>query len=447
MKNWKMASIAVGVAAVILMGLPFLIPMDHYIARVEQIASEKLGAPVAIGDIQIGFLPSPRLNISDIRVGENADLRAETVSVVPAIRSLFSDVKVISTIQIRKPLIQQSALEYLTALTAAEDESSPSRVEIRHVELREAQLEWPELRLPLLDADVALGENNAPESVKLKTDGDVLAIEFTPEGERQLIKVDAETWKLPLGPPFLLNQLRMEMTLADGRLELTRLHAKLYGGELNMQALMRWGRRWQLDGELKISKLAVSKPTALISQKTKVSGQLFASGNFGSSAKDAGHLLGNLKADIAFRVDSGVLYGVDLARAATLLLRQGQRGGETAFDELSGQLKLAGRKYQLKNLKVTSGLMLANGNVKIDADQRLDGVIDVELKRSISLAAIPLKVSGTLDNPSVFPTKAAMAGAAAGTAIMGPGLGTTLGVKAGNAVDKLRGLFGDDKDE
>ncbi|HWT28076.1 MAG TPA: AsmA family protein, partial [Methylophilaceae bacterium] len=70
-----------------------------------------------------------------------------------------------------------------------------------------------------------------------------------------------------------------------------------------------------------------------------------------------------------------------------------------------------------------------------------------DLKKGVSLATIPLQVSGTVSKPSVFPTKAAMAGAVAGTAVLGPGVGTTLGVKAGSAVEKIKGLFGgDDKD-
>jgi hypothetical protein len=93
---------------------------------------------------------------------------------------------------------------------------------------------------------------------------------------------------------------------------------------------------------------------------------------------------------------------------------------------------------------VSSGLIAADGGVKILPSKQLDGVVNVEIKHSVSLAAIPLQVSGTLDNPVVFPTKAAMAGAVAGTAVLGPGVGTSLGVKAGSAMDKIKGLFGGD---
>jgi hypothetical protein len=58
------------------------------------------------------------------------------------------------------------------------------------------------------------------------------------------------------------------------------------------------------------------------------------------------------------------------------------------------------------------------------------------------LVSVPLIVSGTLDKPLVYPSKAALAGAAVGTAILGPGLGTSLGSKAGSAVSGLKDLFG-----
>ena len=86
--------------------------------------------------------------------------------------------------------------------------------------------------------------------------------------------------------------------------------------------------------------------------------------------------------------------------------------------------------------------MAAKGGVKVLPNKSLDGVIEVEVKTGVNLADIPLQVSGTLDNPQVFPTKAAMAGALAGTAVLGPGLGTSIGIKTGSAVDKIKGLFG-----
>ncbi|MDP2153194.1 MAG: hypothetical protein Q8J66_06010 [Methylotenera sp.] len=89
-------------------------------------------------------------------------------------------------------------------------------------------------------------------------------------------------------------------------------------------------------------------------------------------------------------------------------------------------------------------MLSGTGQVKINSNKELDGAGEVKLKRSASLVAIPLDVSGTVDNPVVLPSKAALAGAVAGTAILGPGVGTSVGIKAAGALGKLKGLFQDD---
>jgi CRISPR/Cas system-associated protein Cas5 (RAMP superfamily) len=63
------------------------------------------------------------------------------------------------------------------------------------------------------------------------------------------------------------------------------------------------------------------------------------------------------------------------------------------------------------------------------------------MKNSASLAAIPLIVAGTVDSPLIYPSKSAIAGAVAGTAILGPGVGTTLGMKAGSALNRIKESF------
>ena len=57
---------------------------------------------------------------------------------------------------------------------------------------------------------------------------------------------------------------------------------------------------------------------------------------------------------------------------------------------------------------------------------------------------MPLDVSGTTADPSVFPTRGAMFGAVAGSVLM-PGLGTAVGIKAGEFTEQLFGRKKKDK--
>ena len=61
-----------------------------------------------------------------------------------------------------------------------------------------------------------------------------------------------------------------------------------------------------------------------------------------------------------------------------------------------------------------------------------------ELRGTAALLSMPLDVSGTTADPSVFPTRGAMFGAVAGSVLM-PGLGTAVGIKAGEFTEQLFG--------
>jgi hypothetical protein len=82
--------------------------------------------------------------------------------------------------------------------------------------------------------------------------------------------------------------------------------------------------------------------------------------------------------------------------------------------------------------------LAATGEVSVSRDQRLDGRIAAQLKGTGPLFAMPMRVSGTLQNPSVLPSRTAVAAAVAGSFLL-PGIGTAVGLKAGQLSDMLFG--------
>ena len=65
--------------------------------------------------------------------------------------------------------------------------------------------------------------------------------------------------------------------------------------------------------------------------------------------------------------------GFDLASAAQSLLKGGAGGGSTQFDQLTGAVKVQGRALKLQNVRVTSGVLKAIGNVDISPAKQLAG--------------------------------------------------------------------------
>jgi hypothetical protein len=163
-----------------------------------------------------------------------------------------------------------------------------------------------------------------------------------------------------------------------------------------------------------------------------------ADGSFRAQAAKPAALAEALQAEVAFKVENGVLNGFDLASAAKSLLKGGTPGGQTRFDQLTGNVNLAGRAVRLRNLKVASGVLDARGNVDISPARQLGGRVEVDLKGTGGLVSVPLAVSGTVADPMLMPTKGALAGAALGTALL-PGVGTSVGSSIG---DKIGRMFG-----
>jgi hypothetical protein len=94
--------------------------------------------------------------------------------------------------------------------------------------------------------------------------------------------------------------------------------------------------------------------------------------------------------------------------------------------------------YHFSDLEISSGLLKATGDVTISKTKELSGDVSAAVRGTASLIATPLSLSGTVDDPVVRPSKAALAGAAVGTAIL-PGVGTAIGAKAGEFTKKLFG--------
>jgi hypothetical protein len=436
----------IGFVAVIsvLIVIPFFIPMRTYLDKAERMASQQIGAPVTIGSGRLLLIPTPRVVAKDISVGKQQELKLEELSVIPTLGSLLSETKIIE-IKISRPVIKKAALDLLSALSAKDTEAStaPIAVNVKRVTIDEMQLDWPNMKLPTFNMDIYLTSANAMESLKLQTVDGVLNADVTPKDEGHLILINAEKWTLPVGLPLLINKASLEMYLKGSQLDIPKIDLALYNGALTGNAVLSWAKGWRTSGKLQVNNMSVKEPSSMVSKSVYLSGNLSGDGGFSATAKDASALADNLGADFKFNVKNGVLHGLDLVKLASLLTKQSS-GGETRFDQFSAVLNVKGKQYALRDINLSSGLLAASGQVKVKPDKALDGVVEVELKKGVSLAAIPLQVSGTVDKPSVFPTKAAMAGAVAGTAILGPGVGTSLGIKAGGAVDKIKGLFQSD---
>ena len=441
MKWAKLIGIGLAALLAVLLVLPVFITLDNYIPRIEQEASARLGEPVKIKSLKAALMPLPHLTVTGISVGKTEDVKVGKVTVAPELMSLFSSVKVIRTIEIDGVVLTQKALETIPAWGKADPkaEQQPPRIRVESIRLDDALIKLGGAGFGPFDATAKLNQAGEPESLSIVTRDGKVKLEIKPDKSNYRIEALAKGWQPPLGPRLMFDELAIRGVATLNDAELTDVRARLYGGSVDGSGTVSWKKGIQIKGKAAVNQVEIRRVLAALGRPASMSGRLNASPVFSAGAPTAAQLGDVLRLQTSFDVRSGVLHGVDISKAATSLIGKEGSKGETRFDQLSGHLAIDRGTRRLTQIRISSGVLAADGNVTVSPRDQLSGRINANVKVAGVSTGVPLNVSGTVQSPMVFPTGGTVAGAAAGTAILGPGLGTTTGAKVGGWVE---GLFG-----
>lgn len=244
--------------------------------------------------------------------------------------------------------------------------------------------------------------------------------------------------------PLKFNQIRARVTAQPEHLELDELEARLYGGKLSGKMSLK-RKDAMLAAEIAVNGIAMQSLVEALTNEVLFTGSMDGAARFSMQLDVFERFPENLQLAGNFHLRNGMLTKVDLAQAASSPGGTGTAKGATRFDDLTGLLTVDASGYHFRNLKIASGSLNAEGRVDISPSLKLNGMLDTNVKGTAGLVSMPMVVSGTLNKPVVRPSGSALAGAAVGTAILGPGLGTAIGAKIGGFLNKLFGRKDDDK--
>jgi uncharacterized protein involved in outer membrane biogenesis len=445
MKWLKWGGVALGAIILILAVVPFFISLDDYVPQIEKEVSARIKEPVKIGSLRASGLPLPHLTVTGIAVGKTEDIQVGKVTVTPDLLSLLGATKVIRAIEIENLVVTQQAIDRIPVWIKSDVPSGapdgPPAVRVESIRLDGALLKLRNATLGPLDARLSLdGAGNLEKAFLATADGRLKAL-VKPEGARYLIDVNARAWTLPVGPAIVFDEFSVKGVATTNDASFDEVRARLYGGTVTGNARVGWQKGMQLKGAAEVSQVEIGSLLQALGKPRSMSGKLNAKPVFSADAPGAEQIADRLRLDTPFDIQSGVLHGVDISKAATSLIsKDAGKGGETRFDKLSGHLAMDRGTRRLTRLNIASGSLSADGNVTISPKDELSGRINANVKAvRLATGSVPLNVGGTLDHPLVYPTGGTVAGAAAGTAVLGPGLGTALGAKVGQWTE---GLFG-----
>ncbi|XAH23865.1 AsmA-like C-terminal region-containing protein [Xylophilus sp. GW821-FHT01B05] len=407
------------VAALVVLGAAAVaawVPSDAQLAqRVAARASATLGVPVSVGDLHWRLLPRPQLVLENLRADAG-------VAGVPAasIGRLSADLDLPALLQ-RRIAIARLQLDdatlpqpLLSGLKLPPQDAAPAGVgplQVAGIPIERA--EWRNLRWVSVPGKALAYAGEVDFDAHWRPRRATLVRSGAPTDTQLLITRQGQDdrWQLELH--------------AGGRRETGTL------------ALQTQGSDYAVTGSLDFQNVDLVQLLAAFERESAVAGQASGHAELDARGADAAALLRSAHTRTSFTLAPATLLKFDLAAAVKSAGMH--RGGTTALDRLSGivetQNDRAGLVVRYSDLKARSGVLSATGDAVLQS-RRVQGHVAVDLVNGV--VGLPLQFGGTLDDPTLSLSAAALTGAAVGTAVL-PGVGTAIGARVG---DTIRQIFG-----
>lgn len=539
------ALLGLGVLLLIL----FLVPLDHYIPRLEERLSAVLQERVRVGHMRFSLASGPGLVIEDVAIGQGGQqAKFRTVEVGFGGMSLLRNRCLISSISVEHGHVSVS--EYKQFYYWLGRDSTPlqaSHCRVDTLFYKDIRLQGPDFTVPGLSGHVQVPNIDRMGKVWVEDDASRLSVvlQAMPDGTFT-VSGGAEAWALPEFPKVRVEKLQLQGVLSERQMLLQHCSARLRGVDVSGHGSLVWSPAWRLEGEfeaegrslqeeagdysLKLGKLqahgAVSAEgqswkqlqralaytaevrlqdgrlgyvdwhkdllldeaqmmvagdmerltvsdleaklyggTAIglgsldmlnrqvnlgvayskidmkglvpvISQQVIMSGRMEGQTSLSMRFNGVDKFPANTRMFTLFHLRSGEVGKLKLMKAVNRSVKR-QDADKLHYQDIAGVIAVDGNGFRLANLMAKADLYDVEGFVNVSPGQQLEGALDVSVKQTAQLVTMPLLVGGTLNEPSASLSGSSVTGAALGTALLGPGVGTALGMGVGGLLEKL----------
>ena len=373
--------------------VPYVLPMRDYMPKVEQMLSAKLHQPVHIGQLAGRILPTPRLELGEIYIGEVKQFQAQQAQIYFSILGLLGETKPIDSIELQGVKVTGAGLRSVSAWL--QQLAADNQYPVRRMVISQGALDADAIQFTGIDGELIFNQAGKFTQANLRVNGGKIALGINAAPESRLqVDIRMYTSALPLLPSWSFDELTAKGELSSNGLRINEFDGRMLGGMVQGDANIDWRSGWRAQGRL------VAKTITMQNMSKGLSGDMDGSAHFQMQATSLSRLADAATLDGTFIVRKGVINGIDIVETARSRSKESVPGGRTHFDELSGVLTVAKDSYAIRQLKMNAGELIVSGTLDI-ARQQVSGRISADLTKWAGMGGVTMQAGGTTDNPSL----------------------------------------------
>lgn len=392
------AFILSGLLAIIILLSHIPLVMSPWIDSTEKRVSRIIGERVKIHQMRTSLFPTPHLWMDKLDIGEASDIQIKSVSIKLPWDILTHTPTTINQLELSGLTVTPSQTQRIS--NWFKHSLAHPELQISKIALTDVNLQVNQTKLPSFNAVIHLNRTGEIMSAQVALKEVNASAEIVSIGDDYKITINAQKLTSPIGAPIVLQALKADGIVNARQLNLTHMHATLYGGTMEGSVSLDWTGNWLMNSKLNIQDASLeSLAPNFIRMRAK--GDLNAEINFSARAKAIESLFNKPSLKARFTVGRGELAWIGIIRAIQVAKRNMAINGTTQFDQVSGQLTLTNRQYAFDQILLKSGNMRANGAFTVQDNQQLKGNIRVNLDTPSRNVKSTIQLAGSIAHPQI----------------------------------------------
>jgi hypothetical protein len=370
--------------------LPYIWPLDDYIAPLEQEISAQLHLPVHIKNMTVTLLP-PKLELHSVSIGNSDEMKVAKVEMDFEFSAYFAPVKAIGKLELNE--VEFAGAYFEKTLTWLQTFGSSERYPVTRMELKNVRVNADKIQLPLLSGRVDFDLQGKFAHADLKTEDEKLSLEIQPQQNHIQVELNMHETSLPILPGIKFNDLSATAVTDNGQLSISDFFAHIHGGTLTGKVGLNWQNGWKLQGQLNAKSMDLQRMFPNFGMSGELAGDVVVA----MSSPVLAQLGKDTHIDGTYEAKNGVIKKIDIETVARFGARPGV-AGHSNFSEMVGTIKADDTAQRIFISRMALPSSVVTGLLDVDDRQQLSGKLSVDIKGQ---GNIPLSLTGSTSEPNL----------------------------------------------